>query len=66
MTVLMMNIRVVRMIVGHRSMPMGVRMRLLPIPCGIVNVLMVFIVDMAMRVIQRFVRVRMLMPLSYS
>ena len=64
MVVAMMQVRIVRMGVDHRFMPMRVRMRLYPVPIEIMAMLVVGVMRVTMSVIQALVRVFMLMPLT--
>lgn len=63
MTVPMVNVRVVRMLVGHRSMVV-MNMRLTAIPREIVLMLVVFIMPMGVGMLHRVVRVFVLMPFT--
>lgn len=60
---LMMYVGVMRMAVRQQRVHMLVSMRLPTFPIEIVGMLMVLVVDMAMRVPDRRMRMRMLMPL---
>ncbi len=63
MRVPVMNVRIVRMFVRDGLMPVKVRVRLAAIPVGIMGVLMMFIMRVQMLVLQRLVRVLMIMRL---
>ena len=58
------NIREVRMLMYYRLMYMCVRVWLLRVDVRVMLMMMVFIVDVSMRVFQSCVPVRMIMPFS--
>ena len=62
MRMAMMNVGKVRMLVRYFGMVVRVSMRLLFIPAGVVNVLMVIIVPMRMSVCERFMGVEVVVP----
>ena len=64
MPVPMMNVREVRVQVRQRRMSVRMRVRLTAIPWKIVRMLMVVVVRVAVRVLEDFVRVFMLMMLG--
>lgn len=64
MGVTMMYVREMRMRVRNRCMPMRMAVRLFAVPCEVVLMLMMRVVPMPMRVIQRVMRVRMLVPFA--
>ncbi|KUE84595.1 hypothetical protein ASL20_33030 [Cupriavidus necator] len=57
-----MNIRVVRMLVDDRSMPVCVHMWFLPVPRKIMLMLMMLIMAMSMRVFHRLMGMVVLVP----
>ena len=60
---LVMDVGIMGMTVGQDRMRVLVRMRFPAVPVEIVGVPMVLVVDVAMRVVERCMSVRMLMPL---
>ncbi len=62
--VLMVDIRVVRMRVAHGAMNMAMRVRLQPVPIGIVTVLMMHVMHVWMRMLQERVLVGVFMHLE--
>src|ERR1044072_9978911 len=64
MGVTMMYVRKMRMPVRNRCMPMRMAVRLFAVPSEVVLMLMMRVVPMPMRVIQRVMRVRMLVPFA--
>jgi len=60
----MMQVRVVRVSVGDRGMPVRVRVRLGAVPRKVVVVPVMLVVHVPVRMLQRFVRVRVLVPLG--
>lgn len=60
----MVDIRIMRVLVHQHLMPMRVRVRDVRVPLELVRVLMVFIVPMAVAVLEGFVRMLVLMPLA--
>lgn len=58
------DVRVMRVLVDQRFVPVAVDMRLLAVPRKVVRVLMVLVVAMRVRVLHRFVRVFVLVPLA--
>ena len=59
------NVRVVGMLVRQHFVPVRVRVRFVPVPGEVVRVLVMLVVAMPMRVLQRFVGVFVLMPLAH-
>ena len=64
MTVAMVDVRKVRMAVGQRLMPVGMGVRLFPVPVEIVQVQVMLVVRMLVRMFERLVVVDMLVPLA--
>lgn len=64
MRMAMVDVRVMRVLVDQRFVPVGVGMRLLAIPGKVMLVLVVLVMTMRVRVFHRFVRVLMLVPLA--
>ena len=60
MFVAVMQVRVMRMAVPQAAVRMRMGVRLLPVPCEGVPVLMMLVVHVGMRVLHRLVHVRML------
>ncbi len=59
-----MNVRVMRMLVRDWFVPVRVRMRFAAIPIELMGMLMMFVMRMSMLMLDRLVRVFMLMRLS--
>jgi len=64
MKVPVVNVRVVRMLVRQDLVPMWVSVRLLTIPWEFMQMLMMFVVAMAVAVHQGLMRVHVLVPLA--
>ena len=64
MRMAVVNIREVRVLVDQSGMAMPVLMRLDPGPVAVMVMLVVRIVDMGVAVLDRFVRVQVIMPLG--
>lgn len=64
MPVPVVDVRKVRVPVRQNAMPMRVHMRLAPVPRKVMLVLVMRVVSMRMRVLERLMRVLVLVPFS--
>lgn len=64
MRMAVVDVRVVRMPVSQRLVPMSMHMRFVTFPREVVLMLVVLVVAVGMRMLERLVRVEVLVPLS--
>lgn len=61
----MVDVRVMRVLVRQHFMPVRMYVRLISIPGEVVRVLVMLVVTMTVRVLQRFMRVFVFVPLAH-